>query len=96
MPVRRVQRQRPEPAAYEFVAEAATADVAEFMCTTKGGHLASVHSDADQDLVANLAGGQSAYIGYHDMHAEGCAAGCAEACTDCPPSPCDCPHCLPQ
>jgi hypothetical protein len=60
------------PASYEFVAEGATADVAEFMCTTKGGHLASLHSQADQDLVNGMVD-VSVWIGYHDQHVEGCS-----------------------
>ena len=54
---------------------------------------ASVHSDADSAalwaamLVASPHSDPTrttngAWVGYHDMHAEGCAAGCATDCTD--------------
>ena len=43
-----------------------------------GGHLASIHSDADQEKVFSLSGmeaaGQKAWIGLHDRDLE---AGCA-------------------
>jgi hypothetical protein len=35
------------------------------MSTTAGGHLASVHSQADQDLINDMVS-ESVWIGYHD------------------------------
>ena len=47
---------------------------AEVACVRMGGHLASIHSDADNEAVS-AAGGQGAYIGFHDIFTEvGCAS----------------------
>jgi hypothetical protein len=45
---------------------------AEIACVRDGGHLASIHSDADNEAVKAVGGGD-AYIGFHDMFQEvGC------------------------
>ena len=51
---------------------------AEFQCIIRGGHLASLHSEADSDLLDSMIddnGGGSTWIGYHDRAAE---AGCTD------------------
>ena len=46
---------------------------AEVACIKLGGHLDSIHSDAANDAVM-AAGGNGAYIGFHDIFTEvGCA-----------------------
>jgi hypothetical protein len=57
---------------YTLSDDSATASYAEFACTTQGGHLASLHSQADQDLVNDMLD-DSVWIGYHDQHLEGCS-----------------------
>ena len=70
------------PASFTFVpakdeGERTTQRMAEVACTRMGGHLASIHSDADQEKVFSLSGmeaaGQKAWIGLHDRDLE---AGC--------------------
>ena len=47
---------------------------AEIACIRTGGHLASIHSDADNEAAA-AAGGDGAYICFHDIFTEvGCAS----------------------
>ena len=75
------------PCTYYLVDQDATFRQATDTCIGAGGQPASVHSTADAEamwanmLEASPAGGtnteKGAWIGYHDMHAEGCAAGCA-------------------
>eukprot|EP01044_Picomonas_judraskeda_P007136 COSAG03_NODE_750_length_5996_cov_3.402408_2_plen_876_part_01 len=48
---------------------------AEDFCISKGGHLASAHSQADGDAFATLVTGATAWIGFHDM---GFEAGCTD------------------
>jgi hypothetical protein len=60
------------PDTYVFVDDAKPFDLAEFACAIDGGHLASLHSQADQDLVNDMVS-ESVWIGYHDNHQEGCS-----------------------
>jgi hypothetical protein len=71
------------PDSYELVDTARSMPMAEFECSSRGGHLASLHSQADQDLVNSMVD-VSVWIGYHDQHSEGCSRndGCGH---DCPP-----------
>ena len=64
------------PNRYELVAESKSAAAAEDACIMKGGHLASVHSQDDQDIIdALIPDGGRAWLGFHDRHEEG---GCDE------------------
>ena len=62
------------PIAYSYFGDAKPIWEAEFQCITLGGHLASLHSQEDQDLVADMVLG-TAWIGYHDRFEE---AGCTD------------------
>ena len=46
---------------------------AEIECVRSGGHLASIHSTAQNDAVKTLAGSEPVWLGFHDLHRE---AGC--------------------
>ena len=66
------------PTYYEYVGDSLSKPDAEFQCIINGGHLASLHSEADSDLLDDLIdgnGGGSTWIGYHDRAAE---AGCTD------------------
>ena len=63
------------PTAYQFFPDALSKPQAEFQCVILGGHLASLHSQADQDAVDEMITTDSAWIGYHDRAAE---AGCTD------------------
>jgi len=62
------------PTSFTFFDEALNKMEAEFNCIIGGGHLASLHSQADQDLVAAMIS-NTAWIGYHDRFEE---AGCTD------------------
>ena len=63
------------PALFTFFEEATDKTTAEFNCIVGGGHLASLHSQEDQDLLQSMITGNTAWIGYHDRAAE---AGCTD------------------
>jgi hypothetical protein len=66
------------PTRFEYFADGLSQPDAEFQCTINGGHLASVHSEADSDLLDSMIdqnGGSSTWIGYHDRWDE---AGCTD------------------
>ena len=67
-----------EPVDFAIYDESKNAAQAEDECLRKGGHLASVHSDSDRDLIQALiqgAGTGSVWIGFHDRAQEaGCTA----------------------
>jgi hypothetical protein len=66
------------PTRFEYIADGLSQPDAEFQCTINGGHLASVHSEADSDLLDSMIdenGGSSTWIGYHDRPGE---AGCTD------------------
>jgi hypothetical protein len=48
---------------------------AEIECVRNGGHLASIHNDAQNEAIKALGSGSHMWIGFHDMHTE---AGCAD------------------
>jgi hypothetical protein len=66
------------PTMYAYFSDAADKATAEFQCIIGGGHLASLHSEADSDTLDAMIddnGGGSTWIGYHDRAAE---AGCTD------------------
>ena len=67
-----------EPVDFAIYDESRNAAQAEDECLRKGGHLASVHSDSDRDLIQALiqgAGTGNVWIGFHDRAQEaGCTA----------------------
>jgi len=68
----------PGPTSYTKIEGAGSMWDAEALCHNQGGHLASIHSDADKDAVAAL-GPDGAWIGFHDTYAE---AGCTGQSND--------------
>ena len=62
------------PTYFEFNDDAVSKPDAEFNCILAGGHLASLHSQDDQDLLNDMVA-NTAWIGYHDRSAE---AGCTD------------------
>jgi hypothetical protein len=56
---------------YTRIASIASMQEAELACVSLGGHLASVHSDAQRDAIGAI--GANSWIGLNDMHRE---AGC--------------------
>jgi len=69
------------PDTFEFEPTPLPFHDAEFMCTSKGGHLASVHSQADHELIDDLTDA-NLWIGLHDRHSEGCSrhGSCGHQC----------------
>jgi hypothetical protein len=59
---------------FTFFEESLSKADAEFNCIVGGGHLASLHSQADQDALDAMVS-NTAWIGYHDRAAE---AGCTD------------------
>merc|ERR1719329_1030525 len=68
----------PGPTSFTKIDAAGDMWTAEALCHDQGGHLASVHSDADKDAIAAL-GSDGAWIGFHDTYAE---AGCTGQSND--------------
>ncbi len=68
----------PGPTSFTKIDNAGDMWTAEALCHDQGGHLASVHSDADKDAIAAL-GPNGAWIGFHDTYAE---AGCTGQAND--------------
>jgi len=68
----------PGPTSFTKIDTAGDMWTAEALCHDQGGHLASVHSDADKDAIAAL-GSDGAWIGFHDTYAE---AGCTGQSND--------------
>eukprot|EP01045_Picozoa_sp_COSAG04_P009759 COSAG04_NODE_577_length_12466_cov_81.128568_1_plen_807_part_10 len=65
----------PPPISYSVLGSNAGSWAVEAMCQDAGGHLASIHSDADRDAINALSPGE-AWIGFHDTYTEaGCDAG---------------------
>ena len=70
----------PRPTSYKLINADRSFKDAEMACVADGGHLASVHTNKDHSLirsiVANAAGIDKVWIGYHDRFAEtGCLDG---------------------
>eukprot|EP01046_Picozoa_sp_COSAG06_P014003 COSAG06_NODE_857_length_11918_cov_4.047551_2_plen_673_part_00 len=66
----------PEVCTFEYNAEPLSFHAADTACLGNGGHLASVHSQDEQDTIAALIpDGGSGWIGFHDLLAE---AGCED------------------
>ena len=64
---------RPNPTSFQIGDGSLSMAAAEIACTRVGGHLASIHSDADNAAIMDI-GGADKYIGFHDMFTEvGCA-----------------------
>ena len=55
---------------YRFISEPLTMAAAEVECVRAGGHLASIHSDEDNNAVTMSLGGSGAWIGFHDRFME--------------------------
>jgi hypothetical protein len=66
------------PTSFQYFADGLPKPAAEFQCIIRGGHLASLHSEDDSQLLDDMIdanGGGSTWIGYHDRAAE---AGCTD------------------